>query len=333
MSYIGAQPTTAAFVTDQFSANGSGTVFTLSVAPANTNSILVAVSGVLQSPDTYSVSGTTLTFSAAPPAGTGNISVRFLGIPASGVVNTAYRTQTEFTATAGQTTFSVPSYTVGFIDVYRNGALLGSADFTATNGTTVVLANPASSGDLVETISFFVSSVLNAIPATAGAVTNSYLLDNSITKAKMGSGSTWAPVGTVVQAVSATYSTETTNSTTTYADTGLTASITPTSSSSKILVLVTIAGCQKSSGSSSNGLDLKLLRGSTDLITFTRYGGWTGTTLNLTFGNNSTEYLDSPATTSSTTYKVQFRNETGSALVKVQDTSSTSTMVLLEIAA
>jgi len=175
MSYIGAQPTTAAFVTDTFSANGSGTVFTLSVAPANTNSILVAVSGVLQDPSTYSVSGTTLTFSAAPPAGTGNISVRFLGIPASGVVNTAYRTQTEFTATAGQTTFSVPSYTVGFIDVYRNGALLGSADFTATNGTTVVLANPASSGDLVETVSFFVSSVLNAVPTTGGTFSGNVL--------------------------------------------------------------------------------------------------------------------------------------------------------------
>jgi len=188
MSYIGAQPTTAAFVTDTFSANGSGTVFTLSVAPANTNSILVAVSGVLQDPATYSVSGTTLTFSAAPPAGTGNISVRFLGLPASGVVNTAYRTATEFTATAGQTTFSVPSYTVGYIDVYRNGALLGSADYTATNGTTVVLAAGASAGDLIETISFYVSSVLNAIPAVAGAVTSSYLLDGAVTQAKLATG-------------------------------------------------------------------------------------------------------------------------------------------------
>jgi len=186
MSYIGAQPTTAAFVTDTFSANGSGTVFTLSVAPANTNSILVAVSGVLQDPSTYSVSGTTLTFSAAPPAGTGNISVRFLGIPASGVVNTAYRTQTEFTATAGQTTFSVPSYTVGYIDVYRNGALLGSADFTATNGTTVVLAAGASAGDLIETVSFYVSSVLNAIPAVANAVTDSYINSGAVTQAKFG---------------------------------------------------------------------------------------------------------------------------------------------------
>jgi len=188
MSYIGAQPTTAAFVTDTFSANGSGTVFTLSVAPANTNSILVAVSGVLQDPSTYSVSGTTLTFSAAPPAGTGNISVRFLGIPASGVTTTAYRTVTEFTATAGQTTFTPPSYTVGYINVYRNGALLGTADYTATNGTTVVLASAASSGDLVVVESFYVSSVLNAIPATAGAVNSTYLLDGSVTQAKLGTG-------------------------------------------------------------------------------------------------------------------------------------------------
>jgi len=186
MSYIGASPTTSAFVTDTFNGNGSTVAFTMSVAPANTTSIIVAVSGVLQDPSTYSVSGTTLTFSAAPPSGTGNISVRFLGIPASGVTSTAYRTQTEFTATAGQTTFSVPSYTVGYIDVYRNGVLLGSADFTATSGTTVVLTNPASSGDLVETVSFFVSSVLNAIPATNGAVTSAYLLDASVTQAKLG---------------------------------------------------------------------------------------------------------------------------------------------------
>ena len=188
MSYIGNQPTSVAFLTDQFSGTGSQTAFTLSAAPANTASIIVAVSGVLQDPTTYSTSGLTLTFSAAPPVGTGNISVRFLGIPASNIATTAYRTQTEFTATAGQTTFSVPSYTPGFIDVYRNGVLLGSADFTATNGTTVVLASGATAGDLVETISFFVSSVLNAIPATAGAVTTPYLLDASVTQAKLAAG-------------------------------------------------------------------------------------------------------------------------------------------------
>jgi hypothetical protein len=188
MSYIGAQPSTAAFLTDTFSGNGSTTAFTLSQAPATTSSILVAVSGVVQDPSTYSVSGVTLTFSGAPPSGTSNISVRFLGIPASGVATTAYRTLTTFTATSGQTTFSVPSYTVGYIDVYRNGVKLGTADFTATSGTTVVLASGATAGDLVETVSFFVSSVLNAIPAVANAVTETYINTGAVTQSKLGAG-------------------------------------------------------------------------------------------------------------------------------------------------
>jgi hypothetical protein len=109
-----------------------------------------------------------------------------MGIPASGVTNTAYRTVTEFTATAGQTTFSVPSYTVGFITVLRNGVRLNSADFTASNGTTVVLTNAATAGDAVTTESFYISSVINAIPSVAGAVNSTYLLDGAVTQAKLG---------------------------------------------------------------------------------------------------------------------------------------------------
>ena len=188
MSYIGNSPLYQSFVTDTFSGNGSTTAFTMSVAPANTPSVLVAVSGVLQDPSTYSVSGTTLTFSAAPPSGTSNISVRYLGIPASGVTTTAYRTVTEFTATASQTTFTPASYTPGFINVYQNGALLGSADYTATNGTTVVLAVGATAGDLIVTESFYVSSVLNAIPATSGSISSTYLANDSVGSAQIAAG-------------------------------------------------------------------------------------------------------------------------------------------------
>lgn len=188
MSYIGNQPSQVAFLTDSFSGNGSTTVFTMSVAPANTASVLVAISGVLQDPSTYGVVGTTITFSSAPPSGTGNISCRYLGIPASGVTTTAYRTLTEFTATANQKTFTPPSYTVGFINVYRNGVLLGSADYTATNGTTVVLTTGATAGDLVTVESFLVSSVLNAIPATTGSVGTTYLAGASVTQAKIAAG-------------------------------------------------------------------------------------------------------------------------------------------------
>ena len=153
----------------------------MTVAPANTSSIIVAVTGVLQDPSTYSVSGTTLTFSAAPPSGTSNISVRYLGIPASGVTTTAYRTVTNTTATASQTSFTIPSYTVGYVDVYRNGVYLPTTDYTATTGTTVVLNTGATSGDTITTISFYVSSVLNAVLGTNGSSTGQTLISPNIT--------------------------------------------------------------------------------------------------------------------------------------------------------
>jgi len=175
MSYIGNEPSTTAFLTDTFSGTNSQLTFTMAVAPANTSSVLVTITGVVQDPSTYAVSGTTLTFSQAPPSGSDNISVRYLGIPASGVANTAYRTVTNYTATAGQTSFTVPSYTVGYIDVYRNGVRLASTDYTASSGTTIILNNGCALGDTVTTESFYVSSILNAIPATAGAINSTYL--------------------------------------------------------------------------------------------------------------------------------------------------------------
>jgi hypothetical protein len=190
MPYIGNPIYQSAFVVDQFTGNGSTTAFTMSVAPAGVTNVLVAVSGVLQDPSTYGVVGNTITFSAAPPSGTGNISCRYLGVPVTGVTTTAYRTVTEFTATAGQTTFTPPSYNVGFINVYLNGVLLGSADYTATNGTTVVLAIGASAGNLLTVESFQVSSVLNAIPNTAGAVTSSNIQSGVTINFADGSAST-----------------------------------------------------------------------------------------------------------------------------------------------
>ena len=80
MSYIGNPIISTDFPKDTFSGTGSITAFTMSIAPASVNAVLVAVSGVVQEPSTYTVSGTTLTFSGAPPSGTNNISVRHLGV-------------------------------------------------------------------------------------------------------------------------------------------------------------------------------------------------------------------------------------------------------------
>ena len=336
MAFIGNQPISAAFLTDTFSGNGSTVAFTMTVAPANTSSIIVAITGVLQDPSTYSVSGTTLTFSAAPPSGTSNISVRYLGIPASGVTTTAYRTVTNTTATAGQTSFTIPSYTVGYVDVYRNGVYLPSADYTATTGTTVVLNNACTVGDTVTTISFYVSSVLNAIPATAGSVSDSYIVSmagSKLTGTQVIPKAT-LPTGSILQVVNATYSTTVTNATSTYADTGLTASITPTSSSSKILVLIAQNGVSKLTNNT--GVNMRLLRGATSIVSMTDIVGFNSTTTDNRGQSISLCYLDSPATTSSTTYKTQFMSYNNNATVFVQDVGSgatTSTITLMEIAA
>ena len=80
MSYIGSTPTTQSFIagTDYFNGTGSAVNFTLSRSVNSVNDIEVIVNNVEQIPSGYSVSGTTLTFSAAPSAGTSNVYVRYL---------------------------------------------------------------------------------------------------------------------------------------------------------------------------------------------------------------------------------------------------------------
>ena len=68
----------------------------------------------------------------------------------------------DFTATSGQTTFTTP-YVVGTVSVYRNGIKLGNADFTATNGSTVVLGTGAVAGDLIEIQSFTTLTLYSSI--------------------------------------------------------------------------------------------------------------------------------------------------------------------------
>jgi hypothetical protein len=66
----------------------------------------------------------------------------------------ATQTRDNFTATAGQTTFSTSGYTPSYLDVYLNGIHLDPSDYTATNGTDVVLASGASAGDVVTVVAY-----------------------------------------------------------------------------------------------------------------------------------------------------------------------------------
>lgn len=134
----------------------------------------------------------------------------------------------------------------------------------------------------------------------------------------------------VVQIVTGSTTTEATNNTSTFADTGLTATITPTSASNAVLVFASQNGLAKSADSSS-GVQLKLLRGSTGITDFARAIGYGNTPITY-LGGASIAYLDSPATTSAVTYKTQFANFNNTASVRVQaDSGARSSIVLVEV--
>ena len=137
----------------------------------------------------------------------------------------------------------------------------------------------------------------------------------------------------VLQVVAGTTSTQTTSSLTSFVDTNLTATITPSSATSKVLVLVSQADCFKTAGNTQNAMTLKLLRGATVISTLALNIGYTNSALQVSF-NVPGIFLDSPASTSALTYKTQYANLTAAAEVGCQiGNTSTSTIILCEISA
>jgi hypothetical protein len=118
--------------------------------------------------------GTTATWAAAAP------------------VTSSY-VRTSFTATAGQTSFTV-SYTVGYAQVYLNGVLLNSTDYTATSGTAIVLSVAAALNDIVEVIAMTVTSVASGLvnSGTSGQLTYYASTGTAVSGLTTGTGVTTA---------------------------------------------------------------------------------------------------------------------------------------------
>ena len=132
--------------------------------------------------------------------------------------------------------------------------------------------------------------------------------------------------GKVLQVVNATYSTVTTVSTTAYATTGLAASITPLFSTSKILVIAT---CTTFTSGSATGLAFQISRGATAIYTSPNYNSYSSSGGGV-IATNTLNWLDNPATTSSTTYTLQFNSSGGAQTA--QYGSAPSSIILMEIA-
>jgi hypothetical protein len=149
--------------------------------------------------------------------------------------------------------------------------------------------------------------------------------------------------GKIGQVVTSNLTTHNSITTSGWTDTGITATITPSSASSKILILWKVFF----SNASGDGFSGKLVRASTDIGT----GTGTGTQGTMTFAtanansywsfDNSGNYLDSPSTTSATTYKIQVKPQAGtltmyinrSARANSTDPTGISTITLMEVLA
>lgn len=189
------------------------------------------------------------------------------------------------------------------------GGSMSSVIITGDTSGAITLAAPAVSGTTTLTL-----------PATTGTVA---LTGAAVTYSQL-------PTGSVLQVVSATTTTPFVTTSGTYATTGFSASITPKFSTSKVLVLVnafvtaSVNACQPT---------ITVYRNSTN-IGFSTYGfgdfysaagGYSEIILPISF-------LDSPATTSSTTYTIYGRNSTSAGSATFFDGNRTSTLTLIEVA-
>jgi hypothetical protein len=149
------------------------------------------------------------------------------------------------------------------------------------------------------------------------------------------SGQTLYAAGHVLQVVQTDYATETTLGSSTFTDTGLSGSITPTSASSNILVVCNLnsAGVQNSSGADAKGR-YRVLRNTTEVLESLHRAYDYGNSGTIIFGSFALSVLDSPATTSPVTYKVQQILDAGSSIRVNEGGGGTRkcTLTLMEIA-
>jgi len=221
------------------------------------------------------------------------------------------------------------------------------------NASTALSAVSATELGYVDGVTSAIQTQLDAKTAKSTLTTTGdiYYASAANTPARLGIGSTgnvltvasgipsWAAPaggGKVLQVVYGSYSTQVQNGTKTPVDTGLTAQITPSSTSSKVLVLISQQGCYKTAaGNADSSIRLRLLRNNVSQLHIADVICYTNSNLFLVIGSITMNYLDSPSSTSTLTYKTDILQSItfGNAVGCQYDSGNTSTMVLLEIGA
>ena len=215
---------------------------------------------------------------------------------------------------------------------------------TMSNASVNTVTIPANSS-----VAYVIGTRINILNLGAGACTPTaaagVTINGTITALATNSSAaviktatnTWSYIaagggGKVLQVVNFTYNTVVNTTSATYTTTNLTLAITPASASNKVLVTVFQNGVGKDTPSGS-AVGLKLFRDATDLLTFGGAEAYTQNTDTNYVGSAGVTYLDSPATTSATTYSTKLNSGNNVGNAGVQKSSATSSITLMEISA
>ena len=187
MSIIGNPLVTTNYISDSFSGDASTVAFTLSQAPASDASIAVYISGLYQIPTSaYSISGTTLTFTGAPPTGTNNITVLHLGVKSATLVPVNGSVTPQMLSNANVVYWSASNNNVGIGNVTPT-SLLTVTGTAALGNTTITGSLTASANVNLDSGTLFVDGTNNRVginntaPTSALTVTGNTTITGTLT--------------------------------------------------------------------------------------------------------------------------------------------------------
>ena len=206
--------------------------------------------------------------------------------------------------------------------VSLNGVLQAPTDSFTVSGSTLTFASNLSTGDVIDFVLVLGNSLDIGTPSD-NTVSTAKLQANAVTSAKLG---TDVSLGKVLQVVTATNSTASDTTSTSFTSSGLEASITPSSTSNKILVIT--SNSVEAAGTSGLSSYFSIYRDSTNLGNSSV--GFGAIYSGISIVNPS--ILDSPSTTSSVTYKFMGRTQSASTTTYFQRYGAVGTITLLEIA-
>lgn len=324
MAFIGNNVQTQGFTPaiDYFSGNGTTVTFTLSRPVVAVAQMIVAIDNVIQNPSSaFTVSGNSITFTSAPLSGTNNIWVEYTSLI------TTYNGISQSPSVIGDITASGGfSATGNFGGSFIDGTIV---DYVTGNGR--ITTGPADG-----------FTVYNGGTSSRNALFGSDASGIFTTGSGRNISPASVPAGSIIQTVSQYITTTSNTTSTTPIDTGLTATITPKFANSKILVLISMSTYAYSATPAVNtSMTIQLVRNATAIMT-DRYSPYfysnVGAYATQVICQNGFSLVDSPATTSALTYKLQYNatdagtqagfNATGSSF----GAGGRSTITLMEIA-